>query len=361
MRSLRLTGAVAALLAASLMGQQTGDANRDYLVNGNGSLQASPVATVVPTPASSMTNTYNTSDPNAPIVWGIAAQSVINWAPFFAANSIDIGPGGLQFLIDGTNPTNPLAPFAVTNGGGIYEVTLPTSLSQQGLAPYFAFLHLSPTSPDGFYISQTHQVTFLAANAPVCSPGAVNLALGDDQSTNQNLGFNFQFYGASYNTVNVWSNGSIEMGTGGTGGFNFSSAQFVASGSPEIAVVADDLNPSQGGTVSFFTDNLGRAEVCWDSVPEYFNTGSVTCQAVLMGAGQVDLNYGAVSTGFFTMGLSGGSASGLPGTPIDFTLSGGNAFGAPDTIYEQFSGSHDVEYRSFQIFLDPAGYPILQI
>ena len=139
-------------------------------------------------------------------------------------------------------------------------------------------------------------------NAP--PPGVIDL--GDDDSAEIFLPFEFELCGQTFSSVFVNSNGSLTFGAGDAD-FSESVGEFLA-GVPRIAPLWDDLNPTQGGSVSFsFTSNT--FSVLYDSVPEFFATGANTFEVTLKrSANHIDIDYGAVSA---TDGLAGVSCGGL--------------------------------------------------
>ena len=265
MRPLPLLAALL-LVASALPAQQTGDANRDYVINGNGAGGTSPVMTSLGVPGTSLDNDYTTSDPGAPVVWIYATNSLINWVPGLVANSVDIGPTGLAFLLDGISP-GPLSPLLITSPTGTFGIELFPSASLAGSSFDLAMAHLSATSPEGLYLSQTHRVSFfsdpnLSFAAGGCNPMATPVSLSDDSSSAQVIGFPFTFYGVAYSQCYVGSNGHITFTNGNSG---WASGDLSNYQNPIIATLSEDLNPGSGGTVTFYTDNTSTFEVCFTS------------------------------------------------------------------------------------------------
>lgn len=327
----------AALTAPGLTAQQTGDANRDYTVNGVGSGGTSYVSSVSFAPVL-LSNVYSTQDTAAPVLWITGQNSAINWVPGLVANSVDVGPTGLTFLVDGSNPADPLSIFAATgpNGGWSLDVSVPGGVAGSTLD--LACAHLTGASPDGFYISQTHRVSFVAG----CNPNAVTQVHMDDGFVQATFnGWMATYYGTSYGSVFVGSNGFVTFGSGDTD-FTETVSELLA-GSPRIAMWWDDLDPASAGTVSFFDDAANQAfEVCFSSVPEFAtgnsNNFNLRFEETL---GMINITYGNMAALDGLVGTSPGSNIDPTGMAIDLSV-GNNNITAGNAAYELFDGTTNV-------------------
>lgn len=164
---------VVLLLVLPLSAQQTGDSNRDYVINNNGAGGTSIVSTTVIV-SGLMNNDYTTQDPAAPVIWAMSpnanpGQLVVG------PNSIDIGTAAtgfsdLTFLGNGTAP-GVINAFFGTDASGNFSVDLSASASLGGTNLHFAMAHVAASSSAGFWISQTHQVSFLAPAVVVSAEG----------------------------------------------------------------------------------------------------------------------------------------------------------------------------------------------
>lgn len=351
--------------------QQTGDSNRDYTINSNGAGGTSYVLTqaLVPGP---FNNAYSTQDTGAPVVWATAQGSTVNWVPGLAANSVDIGPSGLTFLIDGTNSSDPLSIFASTDASGNWSLDFTASGGLASSTMDFACAHFTSSSPDGFYISQTHRVTFtsdgnLSPSSPACNPaGTVQTHVDDGFVQSPLSGWNATYYGTSYPDVFVGSNGFLTFGAGDTD-FTETVAEHL-SGAPRIAMWWDDLTPPNGGTVTFFDDAPNqRFEVCFTSVPEFSNTGSNDFKCTFdESAGIITLDYGPMTALDGLVGVSPGNNIDPTGTAINLSVAN-NAIAMGNAAYELFDGTSNVnDVTGFQVvfLLDGPGSgnnPILQL
>jgi hypothetical protein len=180
------------------------------------------------------------------------------------------------------------------------------------------------------------------------SPGAIDprvgsfLGLGDDATSSPLfLGFAFPFFGTSYGTVFVNSNGYLTFGAGSSfinfnsGGQNDLSTVLdrMAEGLPRVAALWNDLDPSQVGGV-FFNTLADRVLITWDAVPRFEAPAtSNTFQIALFPSGVIRLTYGSIGPpstdpvfGGFLVGISPGSQSQFQVTTLDFHTGTGGSF-----------------------------------
>lgn len=109
---------------------------------------------------------------------------------------------------------------------------------------------------------------------PDISGSGTNASLTDDSNRNVSIGFSFDFYGMSYTTLDIQSNGGVSF----TPGYMTLSNACLPTSSgrpPQILTMWDDLNPSGGGQVLYQT--MGTAPnrqfvVRWDTAR--FGAGS---------------------------------------------------------------------------------------
>ncbi len=158
--------------------------------------------------------------------------------------------------------------------------------------------------------------TFCDSNDPIgptfdfidISGTGTDLLLGDDSTSTQALGFNFDFYGVTHTDVLVDSNGYLTFDLSETS--DFSNDCPIGGGSPNdlLAVFWDDLNPGDGDSNGVFyqtfancpytgdIDNIpgGCAIAQWDQVVDTnFSqpTFTVTFQAIVMESGNIIYQY----------------------------------------------------------------------
>jgi hypothetical protein len=139
---------------------------------------------------------------------------------------------------------------------------------------------------------QTNIATYTVA--PLTYPGVAptlpfSLTLGDDAlSPLVNIGFPFNFYGNSYTSLNVSSNGFLSFsGTvnGCCAGGNIPDA---AGANNLIALFWEDLNPNTGGTVTYGTVGTApnrRFMVSFNQVPFYGSTTDLATGYIVLHEG----------------------------------------------------------------------------
>ncbi len=281
-----------------------------------------------------------------------------------SANSVDIGPGGLQFILDGINVSPPLLGLvAHTDSFGYFGLFINNApVLPLGTTLYLAMAHVAPASADGFHVSQTHQLNYISA-PPVtvsCNPNSIALTPCDDCSYNQPLQFPFQFYGQTYNQIDIGSNGILSFGAGP--GFEFDPMSFVNAPGPEIAPYSDDFNFNSGGCFLYYSD-ANSFEACWINVPRFGTNNSNTFLARIDSTGVITFEYGATldndGSGFSQIitGLTPGNSL-APGTAVNWSATPGS-FMSTVAPYESWTTGNlaDVQTRQILIVLDPMGNP----
>ena len=111
--------------------------------------------------------------------------------------------------------------------------------------------------------------------------GSVN----DGAWSNIQLPFNFNFYGISYASMAIGTNGYIWLGTGNPNNIGTSGAFPNAFGArPSIAAVYGNLNYNSNCSITMFTTGIApnrKVVVNWTGANYSLNTGTVTVQAIL--------------------------------------------------------------------------------
>jgi subtilisin family serine protease len=130
--------------------------------------------------------------------------------------------------------------------------------------------------------------------------GVASGVTGDDDSAQIPVGFDFEFFGASHDTVAISSNGYLTFGLSGSSYYN-ERIPHAAQPSDLIAVYWDDLDPSGGGEVVYLLEGSAPSRsltVEWRGVP-YFGSGlAATIQATLYEAdGRIVFRYLDVVSG----------------------------------------------------------------
>lgn len=201
------------------------------------------------------------------------------------------------------------------NGGGCYTFTTPEipdyftelfpTFDLQNMAIEFA-----PNSGVDFYGTCSFDTTVL----PTDPAGGVLLPLNDTASATVNLsgGHQVLLYGVSYSTLYVNANGNITFDAADSDTTESIDDHFDV---PRVSGFFDDLDPSEGGQVSY-KELADRVVVSWVDVPEDGVGNDLTFQIEMFYDGRIQLAWLDIPA---TDGLVGLSAGG--GTPIDYFTS----------------------------------------
>jgi len=228
------------------------------------------------------------------------------------------------------------------------------------------------TPAAGGYTANVAAQTFdnnLGAKIDLTAAPAVNpkvgvfdgVELGDDAYLTQDLGFNFDFYGTSYASVAVSSNGCLTFRPAGVSDddFNFSTVDatetlFVLQTEvPRIAPYWHDLDATarrtQGATGIYFRRETDRVMVTWNGIRDFPNDPTVDngihrFQATLFRDGRILFAYDSAQLRTTAIvGLSPGNAAQVP-TFVDLSASTSGPVTGP--LAEFFSRTTQVDVIS---------------
>lgn len=189
------------------------------------------------------------------------------------------------------------------------------------------------------YRFETREASY---DAGAAAAGTPLTGLADDDAREVALPFRFPFFGASYQSVYVNSDGNLTFGSGDTATTERSLGR-MSGGQPRIAGLFRDLDPSQSsGGVRVLAD-ASRVVVSWVSVPEFQDIGTgmpQTFQIRLYPDGGIQLAYSNVNTLEAVVGISPGS--GL-GTTSLVSFAGGSSEEFSATIAERFTDVTEVD------------------
>jgi hypothetical protein len=142
-----------------------------------------------------------------------------------------------------------------------------------------------------------------AAGFPVDPGGGTNISLRDDDYIQIGLGGEkIAFYGTSYGTIYVGSNGYITFLSGDAHYLESFENHFDL---PRISALFDDLDPSSGGTVSWKQLD-DRVVVTFENVPEFSLSNSNSFQIEMFYNGKLRITYLDIAAGDGLVGLSDG-------------------------------------------------------
>jgi len=166
--------------------------------------------------------------------------------------------------------------------------------------------------------------------------------IGDDGTRSVNLGFSFPFFGQSYTSVFINSDGNLTFRESDTAFTARSLARFL-SGPPRIAPYFADLDPSVGGQLTYFASS-SRFVVTWSEVPDFAATGTgprETFQVELRPDGWIQFSHSGINGRSAVVGVSPGSFSGAA-TLLDLSAAAGEST-SPGPIAEIFSPSTQLD------------------
>jgi subtilisin family serine protease len=113
---------------------------------------------------------------------------------------------------------------------------------------------------------------------------------GDDENTGPYpIGFDFEFYGSTFDEFRICTNGWISFTSTLT---SYSNQPIPNSGAPEnlIAPFWDDLNPSSVDRCYYYNDGT-RLIIEWYEIPHYSAGGPYTFEAILYPNGDIEFQY----------------------------------------------------------------------
>ncbi len=170
---------------------------------------------------------------------------------------------------------------------------------------------------------------FPSGQVPTDPDGGTELLLTDDDFAEITLGEQtVSLYGVAYDTLYVGSNGYLTFAAGDDDGFETLADHFDL---PRVSALFDDLNPADGGTVSYKVLD-DRVAVTWEYVPEFDATGTNTFQIELHFDGRILIAFEEVTAIDGITGLSAGA--GLPPDFGESDLSAATSCGAQPPIAE---------------------------
>lgn len=197
---------------------------------------------------------------------------------------------------------------------------------------------------------------------PVAATGGNKLALGDDDTREVTLPFEFPFFGQSYGRVWVNSDGNLTFGAGDSASTARNVGRLLA-GPPRLAAFFADLDPASGGSVTF-ASAADSATFTWEGVPLFDKRDSNSFQMTLHRDGRVDFLYdtkigtpdegvvgiapGKEQGGLTALDLSASAAKSGPGALAE-------TFRASDTldtvaVARRFYETHADDYQQLVIY-----------
>ena len=175
-------------------------------------------------------------------------------------------------------------------------------------------LKFTPNGGNGFYDGCAEAITSLPTDPAGGTTISSWTGSSDDGNAQLTLtgGQVVKLYGQNYSTFWVGTNGYITFSSGDT---TYTEALAAHFNQPRISALFNDLDPGQGGTVSW-KQLADRAVVTWLNVPHHSVSNTNTFQIEMFFDGRLAISFLAIGD---TDGLAGLSAGG--GQPADYTAS----------------------------------------
>jgi archaellum component FlaF (FlaF/FlaG flagellin family) len=146
----------------------------------------------------------------------------------------------------------------------------------------------------------------------ITSIGTQITGLSDDSNVGPfNIGFDFDFYGISFNSFRFSTNGFISF----TSTVSDYSNDPIPTGTNEphnlIAPFWDDQNFNVGGTAYYYSNNSDSLVISWVDVPHYGSGGPYTYQIIILASGKIMFQYQTMTDPLnsATIGIQNGDGS----------------------------------------------------
>ena len=289
----------------------------------DGTIQApASVETVEFGPDSASIRIVSAEPVRVSVMYGLSCDSLVEETSSSSMASDQIVViGGLEdtftyyFRITITDAAGNVGEFG--DGSGCFEFTVPDAIDyfaeqfSGGFDLAYSTLRFFPIETADVFAPCAETATTL----PVNPSGGVSISLGDDASESVSLPFGFPFYGESWGSVYVGSNGYLTFGAPDTAYGESISNHF---GLPRISALFDDLNPSAGGAVSY-RDLGNRFAISWVGVNEYGTSNENTFQIVLHASGEIEIGWQQIDVADAVVGLSDGTGVQAGFIPADFS------------------------------------------
>ena len=330
----------------------------DLTINGVGSGRTSAVS--VPVSEGFPMILRGDGFPNAPITVSTAATTSVDALDIGHVYSLDLDLLTHQLFLDGTGafiPATALTPYLSTSADGIFEFAV-TAAVPAGTTLALQMGFFSPSYVQGLATSQAFDVTV--------RPPTTTYILGDDDFVQHDLSVPVTFYGETYESLFVGSNGYVTFGSGSSD-FTESEPEFFngwnSPPNPGVALYYSDLN--RGGMTNGATyevvENPSQGTVRVDFLNQIhfasnLPAGSFSVEFGPLGPGSVVLDYAGFLPGMGNsdagiVGITDGDAS--VGVDTSFTSSGGFLGNTPyvsptgpDSICETFTPSASIPFQT---------------
>ncbi len=181
-------------------------------------------------------------------------------------------------------------------------------------------------------------------DASAASVGSL-VELSDDDSHVEQIPFPFAFFGKTYQSVFINSDGNLTFNAGDNASTDRSLGRMVAGG-PRISPLFRDLDASKAVKGVTVTADATRFMVSWVQVPEYsdFGTGVLqTFQVRLFPDGQIQFAYHGINTTGAVVGIAPGH---FQGSSSVVSFLAGSSATYSSTVAERFGGDSEIDIQS---------------
>ncbi len=290
--------------------------------------------------------TVSLGAPGSPVWVAIDGDVGQTWVPGLGWIGLAMTPSFYVFPGD----------FCDTTGVKDFNFVIPSDASLTGQRIHAQAVIFSADG-DRFQLSN---VTTSGVHPEVpAGTGGGALEVGDDTVVPVTLWFmSFDFYGTTYDTLHVGSNGRISFGGGDP--LAIESAATFLSEEPSVALLWDDLDPSAGGAVMVEQDHLGAwTQVSYLSVPQYGYQDASSAHAIFHAGGALSLIFGDVSTQDCLVGISPGDGISAA-APVNLDLHPYVLAAPGAALYEVFTQGLDLQNETLTFFpVQPGKYALI--
>lgn len=188
-----------------------------------------------------------------------------------------------------------------------------------------------------------YSVSRVAKNFDPATGAIVMSTLQDDDAREIpfSSGFNFPFYGQTYNSVWVNSDGDLTFGAGDPLSDDRDVVRF-ESRAPRIGPLFVDLLPSCGAGSVATLPRSDRFIAIWNDVPNYsdscsnINRDHNTFEVVLYKDGTIEFSYNGIQSPQAVVGIAPGNDQGSTSPMVDFTTLNAHTF-EQGAVFEYFT------------------------
>ena len=175
---------------------------------------------------------------------------------------------------------------------------------------------------------------------------AITLSDDDSERVNFTSGFNFPYYGTTYTSVFVNSDGNLTFKQLDNASSDRDVFRII-TGPPRVALFFNDLNPDARGEVRVLQSST-KFTVTWNDVSEFLNSGtnSNTFQLNLFKNGNIEFIYGTrVDAKAAIVGISQGNTS-ISNVRLVNYSGVSNLTGVTNTILERFAVRQEIDFTA---------------